>query len=311
MRSLICLMLLVMLHYGIAVSAAVYGQPSSSSQELTLVVMDPLCDRLACDCVEGYAQRKYEILGEFLQQRLGRKVSVFWGESVGAALEEERQKTADIVIGKHSVVNNEAQAKAWTMRPLAQLTGGDGSVTQTGLIVVRKNDPATRIADLKDYRIFFGPDDCDEKYRAPMTLLKEHGVAIPEKPEISGACSEAATKLLDLDDDIRAAAVISSYAEPLLAGCGTIEKGDLRVLGVSDEVPFVTAFVSDKLPKDLQMEIKAALLATGKASHVKDALQSNAGFIAFQGGSSSEKSASSHVGQQDGNTGENAKIKKN
>ena len=89
MRSLICLMLLVMLHYGIAVSAAVYGQPSSSSQELTLVVMDPLCDRLACDCVEGYAQRKYEILGEFLQQRLGRKVSVFWGESVGAALEEE------------------------------------------------------------------------------------------------------------------------------------------------------------------------------------------------------------------------------
>ena len=33
--------------------------------KLVLVVMDPLSAPLACDCVEGYAQRKYEKLRTF------------------------------------------------------------------------------------------------------------------------------------------------------------------------------------------------------------------------------------------------------
>jgi len=39
-----------------------------------------------------------------------------------------------------------------------------------------------------------------------------------------------------------AATVISSYAQPLLEGCGTIKKGDLRVIGETDPMPFVVAF---------------------------------------------------------------------
>lgn len=253
---------------------------AQNDKPLTLVVMDPLCDRLACDCVEGYAQRKYEALGEYLEKKTGQKVDVFWGESIQAAL-EETERTPDIIVGKHSVVIHNAGSIEVDVKPVAQLTGKDGSVTQTGLIVVRRNDPASTVADLEGYRIFFGPEDCDEKSKAPMELLKSNGIKLPENIETSGACSQAATKLVELSEDIKAAAVISSYAEPLLAGCGTVQKGDLRVIGISDEVPFVTAFLNTKLSDKAQKSVTEALLATGDDEELLKALETLSGFVPY------------------------------
>lgn len=273
---------------------------NGNTEALVLVVMDPLCDKLACDCVQGYAQRKYEYLGEFLAEKLEREVKVFWGDSIQAALEETELKP-DIIVGKHSVITSAADELSLKLDAVAQLTGADGSVTQTGLIVVRKNDPAQTVADLKDYRIFFGPKDCDEKYKAPMKLLRENGISIPAKLEISDACSQAATKLMETDESIAAAAVISSYAEPLLAGCGTIEKGDLRIIGVSDEVEFVTAFVNKKLGESTRKQITEGLLATVEDSELLGYLETKDGFVPFspvEGDSVEDDSAAGQTKQQ-------------
>lgn len=256
------------------ITPSLFGQ----NESMTLVVMDPLCDRLACDCVEGYAQRKYEVLAEHLQKRTGKKVDVFWGESLDAAL-EETDKTADIIVGKHSVVKHNARAASLNIRPVAALTGKDGSTMQTGLIVVRRDDPAVTVADLTGYRIFFGPEECDEKSAAPMALLRGHGVSVPGQREVFGACSQAATQLVELEPSVKAAAVISSYAEPLLEGCGAIEKGDLRVIGISEEVPFVTAFVRQDLPESLQKAIAKSLLEVGDHGEVVKALETQLGFV--------------------------------
>lgn len=256
------------------ITPSLFGQ----NESMTLVVMDPLCDRLACDCVEGYAQRKYEVLAEHLQKRTGKKVDVFWGESLEAAL-EETDKTADIIVGKHSVVKHNARAASLNIRPVAALTGKDGSTMQTGLIVVRRDDPAVTVADLTGYRIFFGPEECDEKSAAPMALLREHGVPVPGQREVFGACSQAATQLVELEPSVKAAAVISSYAEPLLEGCGAIEKGDLRVIGISEEVPFVTAFVRQDMPESLQKSIAKSLLEVGDHGEVVKALETQLGFV--------------------------------
>lgn len=43
----------------------------SNKLPLRIVVMDPLSDQLACDCVQGYAQRKYKELATFLEKQLG------------------------------------------------------------------------------------------------------------------------------------------------------------------------------------------------------------------------------------------------
>ena len=127
------------------VSAVAQDKPSGS---LTLVVMDPLSAPLACDCVKGYAQRKYEKLGAYLQRQLSQSVDVVWGETLEAA-REKSGGAADIIIGKHSVVLADAKQAQINLRPLARLTDLKGKVEQTGLFVVRSTDAAKSIEDLR------------------------------------------------------------------------------------------------------------------------------------------------------------------
>ena len=258
------------------------ARAAESKSELVLVVMDPLALPLSCPCVKGYAQRKYEHLGVYLTQQLGRPVKVFWNESLEKAMKEKTEGRADIVIGKCSVVLSDAKRASQNMAPVASLTGKDGKTTQTGLILVRQADAAKTVDDLAGYRIFFGTADCDEKLAAPAKLLKAHGVTIPEKPETYPACSDSAAALLELPAEAKAAAVISSYAAPLLEGCGTIQKGDLRVVGESDPVPFVTAFVNKRLAEDDQAAISKALLDVGTKAELLIALETKVGFVAWQ-----------------------------
>ncbi len=257
------------------------AQEEAADESLTLVVMDPLAAPLACDCVQGYAQRKYDRLGAFLQTKLNRPVKVVFGETLQIGLEESGGE-ADLVIGKHSVVLDGAGNAEMNLLPLAQLTGQDDSVHQTGLLVVRQNDPAQSVTDLEDYRIIFGPADCDEKHSAIMELLRDNQIAIPEEPEVAGACSMAAKQLMELDSDIQAAAVISSYAEPLLEGCGNIQKGDLRVVGETQPVPFVTAFVNSRHPQAVQDSILAALRDVELDSDMLAWLETGSGFVEWQ-----------------------------
>ncbi len=73
--------------------------------------------------------------------------------------------------------------------------------------------------------------------------------------------------------------MISSYAAPLLEGCGTIKKGDLRVVGETEPVPFITAFATNRIDEPLQAEIRQALLDVGKQAELLAALESLVGFV--------------------------------
>ncbi len=269
-----CLMLLCSSLPGVATA-------EEKLSPLTLVVMDPMAAPLACDCVKGYAQRKYESLGQFLAGRLSREVNVVWAESLEAALEKSQGK-ADLIIGKHSVVLADAQEARLDVKPLARLTDLKDQVIQTGLFVVRSGDPAKSVDDLKGYRILFGPEDCDEKSAAPMALLKEHGIALPKPIETAPSCSNAAVMLMELPADAKAAAVISSYAGPLLEGCGKVKKGDLRVIGESDPVPFITAFAVTSLSESETSAITAALDEVGLDAKMLIDLETASGFQLWQ-----------------------------
>src|SRR6187401_495456 len=88
-----------------------------TEQALSLVVMDPLAEPLSCPCVQGYAQRKYEKLAEYLSEKLGRPVNVTFAESFEKALAKEGCKTIDIAIGKDSVVRHDAKAAKLKVTP--------------------------------------------------------------------------------------------------------------------------------------------------------------------------------------------------
>jgi outer membrane protein assembly factor BamB len=257
--------------------------PIKEADALSLVVMDPLAAPLSCPCVEGYAQRQYEKLAEYLSQRLGRPVNVTFAESFEKALAKKDCKAIDIAIGKDSVVRHDAAAMKIKVTPVALLSGKDGLTTQTGLIVVRSGDAAKTVEDLRGYRVLFGTAECDEKFAAARSLLAGVDVELPpaNTSETTQSCSDGACKIIEWGDSERAAAVISSYAAPLLEGCGTIKKGDLRVIGETAPVPFITAFVTDRADKKLRRQIKNALLEVGSNSELTAAIETLVGFVAI------------------------------
>jgi ABC-type phosphate/phosphonate transport system substrate-binding protein len=246
---------------------------------LTVVVMDPLALPLSCPCVKGYAQRDYDKLAAQLKTSLKRPVKIFYNESLAAAVKNQTSGKADLVIGKCSVVEFDAKRLHLGATKVAMLTGKDGTTTQTGLIVVPKDDPAKSAADLKGYRIVFGPEECDEKHAAALALLKKEGIDAPATLETSPACSDGACEILEAGPDVRGAAVISSYARPLLEGCGTVKKDALRVVGETEPVPFVGAYLVGAAAAD-QKQIADALIKLTADPALRIALETQAGFVA-------------------------------
>ena len=250
---------------------------AQSADPFQLVVMDPLSEPLSCDCVKGYAQRKYELLGKYLSEQLGVPVNVTWHESLAEAVKETGGQF-DLVIGKHSVVLYDAKELKRKVQPIARLTGKTGEVVQQGLVVVRNQDKATKLSDLQGYQLFLGPEEAEEKSSAPRALLKGSGVTIAGNCKTFGACSEAAVALMKMPEDAKAAAVISSYAEPLLEGCGSIQKGDLRVLGKTKDVPFITAFVPSETSKSRRKQLDEALQLVATKPKLLVGLETLVGF---------------------------------
>jgi len=265
--------------WGSAVMGGDSGPPSSSDP-LTIVVMDPLALPLSCPCVKGYAQRDYDQLAKFIGARLKRPVNVAYSDTLGAALEKKTGGKADLVIGKDSVVRRQAIRAGLALSHVAALTGLDGKTTQTGLFIVPAKDSALSIADLKGYRIILGAEDCDEKHLAAQNLIVQSGLPRLHKAETCSACSDGATKILDLyKDGTKSATIISSYAKPLLEGCGTVKKGDLRVIGETDPVPFVAAFINVRLALSTQEAIVSALAEVGRDKNLCKALETRSGFV--------------------------------
>jgi len=245
------------------------------SEPLRVVVMDPLADRLACACVQGYAQRKYDQLAEFLAKRLARPVQVTYGVSLTIA-QTEQPGRIDLIIGKQSAVLSDAAARGLRVRPIARLTDKQGSPDLTGLFVVRDDDAARTIADLKGRRLLLGPREEDEKHAAVLAALDAASVPRPAELTTAPDCAAAALAVLEQQAD---AAVISSYAFPLLEGCKTIPKGALRVIGQTGPVPFVTVCATPAVDGAAEQAVVAALLAVGRDRALLRAMESKDGFV--------------------------------
>jgi ABC-type phosphate/phosphonate transport system substrate-binding protein len=262
-------------------SAGAAEPAKPAADALTVVVMDPLSAKLSCPCVDGYAQRDYEKLAKHLEAKLGRPVTVVFAESLEGALKKSDGK-ADVIVGKESVVRCEAKEHKLEVTPAAALSGKDGKTTMTGLVVVAAKDPALSAADLKGYKVLFGKVSADEKHAAALALFKDLGVETPAKPDTCLTCSVGATSVVDAGKKgEKVACLISSYAKPLLEGCGTVQKGDLRVIGETDPVPFIVAFVSDKLPEATRTDIRKVLLGVGTEKDLCTALETKGGFVAL------------------------------
>ena len=254
MRYFICLLLSLLILYGCEKSQ---DEQTPTGTPVNIIVMDPLAGPLACSCVGGYAQRNYDALAVFLSSKIGRPVNIVFGENLVETIKQKSVKP-DVIIGKYSTVVFDSARASLEMSPVASLTGKDGSSELYGMFVVADDDSAKNVSDLSGHTICFGPKWEDEKHSAAIEILKRNGISLPKKIETSSSCSGAALAVAEKDFD---AAIVSSYAMPLLEGCSTIDKGSLRIIGKTEPVPFVTAFVRESLDKATREAITDALLA--------------------------------------------------
>jgi len=259
----------------LAALAVLGPQPGWAKEAVRLLVMDPLCAQLACDCVAGYAQRRYDKLAQHLERQLGRPVAVAYEENVPRAV-ERGMGPFDLIVGKYSVVVFDARRANLRVRPIARLVGLDGATSQRGLFVVRADDPAKTIDDLKGRAVVFGPEESAEKRSAALAALAEHGIPAPKEIRTAPGCSAAAFEVIEKRAD---AGVISSYALALLEGCDTIDKGALRVVGKTRPVPFITVFATTRVSPDQEQAILRALAAVGRDPALLEALESKSGFV--------------------------------
>jgi outer membrane protein assembly factor BamB len=267
--------------YGLLLLPAFGGgrlPPRPPTEPLNLVVMDPLAAELACACVAGYAQRDYGKLADFLEQQLNHPVSITLAESLFAPAVKSLSRV-DMVVGKHSEIKADARAVALQLRTMAMLSDLHGHIHQTGLFVVRGNDPAQRLEDLAGYKMLFGPAESIEKQAAAFAALEAFGLPLPDPPDTSPACSSAALAIIEKEADC---AVVSSYAMPLLEGCGSIEKGELRVIGRTDPVPFIAVFINADTDPEQEQALRDALSNVRKNKKLLATLESRDGFIPLE-----------------------------
>ncbi|MGD9126919.1 MAG: PhnD/SsuA/transferrin family substrate-binding protein [Planctomycetia bacterium] len=248
------------------------------SKTINIAVMDPLAVQLACKCVEGFAQRDYLELADYLEKKLGCEVKCVFGESLGAA-ERNADGPIHLIVGKDSIVQHDAKKRDKKIRLLAALTDKEGKTSFNGLFVVPADSKAEKISDLKGYKIFFGPEEAIEKSEAAFAKLRENKVEVPKEITRSSNCTEAAFAALEYEGEPGAAAVISSYALTLLEGCNTIEKGTLRVIGKTDPVPFVRVFATDLLDEPTIKKLRKALFEVGKDPELLKIMESKQGFL--------------------------------
>ena len=261
---------------GWAADSTQHTHPQSNT--IHIAIMDPLAAELSCPCVPDYAQRKYAFLGQQLSVILARPVEIQFCTSLQNAT-NNNAAIPDYVIGKKSIVEYDAQCLEKRFLKIASLTDKSGSIFFTGLFVVPTNSSIKTIRDLSGKKILFGPAECEEKSAAAFAALAEAGLAPVNETNTVSACTLAAAALVAGKAD---AAVISSYAEPLLAGCHVIEPGALRIIGSTKPIEFIAAYSTGTQSEKEVEQMTRALKKASNVSSVRKKMETKNGFVPSQ-----------------------------
>ena len=266
--------------------AGLSGKPPEKKPAV-LVVMDPLAKELACACVKGFGQRDYRKLAAKLEATLDQPISIEFSDDLGETIGIVGLEREIIVVGEPSLVERGAGRAKLKYHPACKLTSLDGSTTVEAAFVARASDPAKELKDLAGRKVLVGFDEADAKHAAALKALEAAKLGPPAVLERRGAGNEAALDVLDSTGPSSPVAVIPGYALRLLEGCGSIAPGDLKVIGQSEAVPFITAFLSDNVAAEKERKILGVLLGLKRDAKLLKAMESRDGFIPMNSAKSS------------------------
>lgn len=250
-------------------------------EPVMLVVLDPLAKELACACVQGYGQRDYRKLAARLGKAVKQRVAVEFSDDLAATIEAVGPDRELVVIGDRALVADGAARAKVAFRPVLELTDREGQATASALFMVRKDDAAKELKDLAGRTVYVGLAQADARHAAARAAAAAAKLDPPVTWEDRASPSEAALDVVDSEAWPSPAAVIPGYVLPLLEGCGSIGKGDLKVVGRTAESPFITVFLSASLAGEREEEILRSLRDVKTDSGLLKALESRDGFRAI------------------------------
>jgi len=209
-------------------------------------------------------------------------VTIVFSETLPGALANKTAGKADLIIGKDSVVRRQAKKAALGVVHLAALQrtrrkndpdrvvhrADEGSGSFRSRI---SRDTASSWARRTATKSISRPRICSSKAVFLNFTSRRHAQPAAMGQPRSSTSNKQGTK---------SATIISSYAKPLLEGCGTVKKGDLRVIGETDPVPFVAAFANATLSSSMRDALANALLEVGRDQQLCKALETKFGFVA-------------------------------
>ena len=260
-------------------SARLFGTPPGNREPILLVVMDPLSKELACACVKDYGQRDYRKLATRLGAAARERVSIEFSDDLPESMKGVRPEREVIVVGDRSLVAHGAKVAGLKCHPICQLTGNDGKTTMSASFVARSDDPAKSLKDINGRSVLIGLSAADEKHAASLAALQAAGAETSAKLEDRSSYSDAALDMIDSSSSPPPLAVIPSYALPLLEGCGSIKPGSLKVIGLTQPVPFITMFLANSFPAEKEEKILKALLSIKTDAKLLKAMESRDGFV--------------------------------
>jgi outer membrane protein assembly factor BamB len=243
-----------------------------------MVVLDPLAKELACACVQGHGQRDYRKLAARLEKAVQKRLAIEFSDDLVETLSGVGPDSEIIVVGDRALVTGADVRTPVNFRPVCELTDREGRSSARGLFVVRRDDPARSLADLGGRTIFLAPKKEDARYAAARATLSaanlRPSVSWEDRPE----GNEAALDVMDSEASPLPVALIPDYALPLLEGCGTLRKGELRVVGQTGESPFITVFLSSGLVGESAQRIVRSLVDLRSDSKLLRLMESRDGF---------------------------------
>lgn len=278
-RHPVCRSLVGLLTWLLLTTGQLWSKPVP--EPITLVILDPLARELACACVKGYGQRDYRKLADRLEKAIDQPVGIEFSDDLAETLQTLPASRQVIVVGDRSLVAHGARLAGLKCRPVSELTDLDGATTLTASFVVRSDDSVKDLKELNGRKIFIGLSEADEKQAAALKALRVAGVALPDPLNTRASFTDAALDMLDSSLSPPPAAVIPSYGLRLLEGCGSVRPGNLKVIGRTPPVPFITVFMAEAVPMATQQKVLKALLAIKSDKKLLKALESRDGFKAL------------------------------
>ncbi|MCC6352490.1 MAG: PhnD/SsuA/transferrin family substrate-binding protein [Verrucomicrobiae bacterium] len=233
--------------------------PAGGPLRLVVGVNDVYCKDTSCKCVEHVAIRQYGDFCRALKERHRIELEPVYFMEPYELERAFRDGKFDGMLCKPWLVFRHAGGRSEGMARVADLRDPDGGTGLWGIVIVPRDSPIRRLADLSGRRIACGQPDAYEKHQAAFELFRRENIQIPASGRVEKAsCLECLDLLMGGDVD---AAVISNYA--LTADCAVdVASPDaFRIIGNTDKIPLTSLMVDLKrVSPDDARRLQGALL---------------------------------------------------